>query len=320
MKRLLPCLLALVLLIGCQGQGQNAGSNGKNALESLNQDGAPYTQEFPKAPEKVVAVYQSSIENLLALGLGDKIVLAAALDTPVKDEYKEEFEKIGKYQDQAPSKEEVMALEPDAIVSWSSYFGDKTLGPVDFWNERKVGTYICLNSGAAKEDTLQNEYDDILNLGKMFHVEDKAEAIVKEMTDTLTSIEQQVKDRPKVKTLILEANGDGTFRVYGPDTIGGEIATTAGADLMDVQGKIGTEDIIRLDPDVIFTVYYGTGIAKDEAFQRFLDDESLSNLISRDDKRIYAVNLSEVYASGVRTIDGIRTIAKGIYPDITLAP
>lgn len=327
MKRFFALLLAIALLVGCQPAQAPANQQPADApatdsathtVESLNQDGVSYTQEFDKAPEKVVAVYQSSIENLLALGLGDKIVLAAGLDTPVKDEYKSEFDKIKKYQDDAPSKEEVLAQEADGIVSWKSYFGEKKLGPVDFWNERGIGTYICLNSGASKEQSLQNEYDDILNLGKMFHVEDKAEAIVKEMTDTLATIEKQVKDRPKVKALILEVEDEGVYRVYGPDTIGGEIAETAGADLLGATKKIGKEDLIRLNPDVIFSVYYGDQIGEQEAVDHFNKDASLESVSALKDKRVIPVNLSEVYASGVRTIDGIRTIAKGIYPDLTL--
>lgn len=52
----------------------------------------------------MVAVYQSSIETLLALRLGDRIVLAAGLGSPVLPEYEEEFKKIKKYQTNAPTK------------------------------------------------------------------------------------------------------------------------------------------------------------------------------------------------------------------------
>lgn len=65
-------------------------------------------QTYEKAPERVVAVYQSSIENLLALGLGDKIVYAGGLDVEIKDEWKEEYAKV---------KETGNALGKEAVLS-----------------------------------------------------------------------------------------------------------------------------------------------------------------------------------------------------------
>ena len=47
---------------------------------------------FEKRPEKVVAVYQNSIETLLALGVEDTIIAATGLDHEVKPEFKEAFE------------------------------------------------------------------------------------------------------------------------------------------------------------------------------------------------------------------------------------
>ena len=40
-------------------------------------------------------------------------------------------------------------------------------------DENGANTYISLNSGIAKERTIENEIDDILNLGKIFNVEEK---------------------------------------------------------------------------------------------------------------------------------------------------
>lgn len=49
---------------------------------------------FKEKPKKVLAVYQDSIETMLALGLEDNMVAAAGLDHKVKDEYKESFKKV----------------------------------------------------------------------------------------------------------------------------------------------------------------------------------------------------------------------------------
>ena len=56
---------------------------------------------FEKAPEKVFAYANSNIEELLALGLGDKIVAACGLDGDVREDLKDEFDKI-QYMDTKP--------------------------------------------------------------------------------------------------------------------------------------------------------------------------------------------------------------------------
>ena len=109
-SKLMGLLLSLTLiigLVGCSSQDSKSKDANNSKLQSssdsnhypitittYNYKKEPIELTFEKAPEKVVAVYQNSIETLLALGLEDKIVAAAGLDHDVKDEYKEAFSKI----------------------------------------------------------------------------------------------------------------------------------------------------------------------------------------------------------------------------------
>ena len=63
-------------------------------ITTYGSDGAELTTTYEKAPEKVLAVYQGSIETLLALGLEDHIVAAAGLDNEVPEEQKAAFSKL----------------------------------------------------------------------------------------------------------------------------------------------------------------------------------------------------------------------------------
>lgn len=272
-------------------------------------------QTYEKAPERVVAVYQSSIENLLALGLGDKIVYAGGLDVEIKDEWKEEYAKVKETGD-ALGKEAVLSKEPDFIASWKSYFGDKMIGNVDFWQSRNVNSYIMLNSGLINPNTLENEYADILTLGKIFNKEDKAKEIVASMEKQIEDAKEYAKDKEKVNTVILEVSKNNQYRNYGDDSIGGQIATMVGAELViPKNGQFTVEELIAKNPQVIFTVYYGEAILKDEAVKVIKNNPALANIDAVKNDRVYAIMLSEVYASGVRTADGIRSIVKGLYPE-----
>lgn len=329
MRKIISIILAAFMLFTAVGCGKkttlteskiepNVMSSSKYpvTITTYNYAKQPVKVTFKKSPEKVVAVYQNSIETLLALGLQDKIIAAAGLDHEVKDEYKSAFSKV-KYYEKVPSKEEVIGLQPDFILSWYSLFGEKKLGDVGFWHERAINTYIAQNSGVISPNTLQNEYDDILNIGKIFDVEDKANEIVTTMKKEIEKVKVFVKGKETVKAVILEVEKDGVYRIYGQDSIGGDIATQVGANLVaKSNGKIGNEDLIKLNPDVIFTVYFGKAIDKESAVKRIVDNPGLSSISAIKSKRIHPIMLSEVYASGIRTLDGIKTISKGLYPEL----
>ncbi len=337
MKKRISTILVLILIfgiIGCNNDDVETGlkieNNSENKLEENNKELSHYPVTittynyakkpieitFEKAPEKVLAVYQNSIETLLALGLEDKIVATAGLDHDVKEEYKTSFNNL-KYYKKIPSKEEVIGLQPDFILSWYSLFDEKRLGDVDFWHKRDINTYMAQNSGVINPNTLKNEYEDILNMGKIFNVEDKANEIVNTMKEEINKAKEFVKGKEKVKAIIVEVKKDGVYRVYGEDSIGGDIAKQVGADLVSKSnGKIGNEDLIKLNPDVIFSVYYGDEIHSDTALNSIIENPALSSVSAIESKRVHPIMLSEVYASGIRTLDGIKTISKGLYPEL----
>ena len=260
-----------------------------------------------------MCVYQSAIENMLALGLGDRVIANAMLDVPVKDEWKDQFDKV-QYFEKAPSKEAVLDMAPDMIISWSSYFRDKTLGDVKFWHDRGVKTYINLNSGIMKPDKLEYEYQDIRTLGKIFNKNEEAEALISEMEKKIAEGQKLSESREPVTAVILEIEGDNQFRNYGEDSIGGNIASLAGAKLVfDKNGKFGLEELIEHNPEVIFTVYFGDEKLRDGEKEKILNNPQLQSLDAVKNGRVYPIMLSEVYSSGVRTADGIDTIVNGLY-------
>lgn len=329
MKKIIGIILSIFMVFGITGCGNkdvvntlkteknnNQSSHYPVTITTYNYAKQPVKVTFKESPKKVLAVYQNSIETLLALGLQDKIIAAAGLDHDVKDEYKSAFNKL-KYYEKLPGKEEVIGLQPDFILGWYSVFGEKKLGDVGFWHERGINTYMSQNSGVIKPNTLQNEYDDILNIGKIFDVEDKANEIVNTMKKEIEKVKDVAKGKEKVKAVILEVKKEGVYRIYGEDSIGGDIAKQVGADLVaKSNGTIGNEDLVKLNPDVIFTVYYGKEIDRDSALKKIMNNPALSSVSAIRSKRVNPIMLSEVYSSGIRTLDGIKTISKGLHPEL----
>lgn len=287
-------------------------------------DEVSYTYE--EAPQRVVAVYQGSIETMIALGLEDHVIASYGLDNEVKPEWQEGFAAMNYREDVfAPDKETVTLLEPDMILSWGSLFSEKNLGDVTGWNSKGVATYINTNTrGGGRPRTLENEYTDILNLGRIFDVEDRAEALVEEMrtaiTTTLTAVEGQ--DSPRVA--VVEPIGGGMTN-YGADSLAGDMVVQLGGTLVKPEGgEMSKEELVQADPDVIFVIYMAysgddpeTVVA--EQLGAITQDPALASLSAVAADRVKPVMLGDVYAAGPRTVDGIRTIAAGMYPDLSVS-
>lgn len=290
-------------------------------ITNYNYAGEPVTYTYTQAPQRVVAVYQGSIESMIALGLEDHVVASYGLDNEVKAEWQEGFAQMNYQADVfAPDKETVTLLQPDLILSWGSLFSEKNLGDTAAWNAKGVGTYMNSNTCPGGSRTLENEYTDLLNLGKIFDVEDRAEALVAEMRQEIESTLQAVEGRPAVRTAVVEPIG-GTVTNYGANTLAGDMVTQLGGQLVQPEGnEMSKEALVTADPEVIFVVYMAysgedpeTVIASQLA--AITEDPALASLSAVRNGRVYPVMLGDIYAAGPRTVDGIRTIAAGLYGD-----
>lgn len=296
---------------------------------TYNFEKQPIQVTVDKAPQRVYAQDQDNIEILLALGQGDKIVGCSGLDGDIRPDLADAFSKVNYYKDW-PGKEAVLGLNPDFIAGWYSTFGDDRLGDVGFWNKRNVGTYMALNSacrGPADKNpqTVDDEMQDILTLGQIFDAQDKAEAIVKQTKDELAKIQDYIKGKTPLTVAVLEDEG-GSYRVYGEDVLGGNVAMQAGAKLAvgkhGDNGKISAEDLIAANPDAIFMVWYNgfsvgdTAYGSDGVVKLITDNPAFASLSAVKNHRVFSINLSGIYCSGMRTLDGVLDFAHNLYPDL----
>ena len=86
-------------------------------ITTYDYDGNEIETTYEKAPEKVLAVYQGSIETMLALGLEDRLVATAGLDNEVPDELKDAFSKTNYLDEFTPSLETVTTKAATLITT-----------------------------------------------------------------------------------------------------------------------------------------------------------------------------------------------------------
>ncbi len=289
-------------------------------ITNYNYAGEEVTYTYEQAPERVVAVYQGSIETMIALGLEDHVVASFGLDNEVKDEWKDGFAKMNYNEDVfTPDKETITLLEPDMILSWGSIFSDKRLGDVSEWNDKGIATYMNSNTRPGGHPrTLENEYTDILNIGKIFDVEDKAEALVAEMKAEVADTLAATAGQDTVRVAVLEPLG-GSITNYGASSLAGDMVVQLGGELVKPEdSEMSKEELVLCDPDVIFVVYMAYSGDDPESVMAsqlavIQDDPALASLSAVQNGRVELIMLGDMYAAGPRTIDGIKTLAEGMY-------
>lgn len=288
-------------------------------ISTYNYAKEPVEYTFEKAPERVITFWSNSLETMLALGLGDRIVCAVGMDEEsVLPELQPELEKMKnteyyndfKDSNAAMSKETAIMLDPDFILGWKSSFSDKTIGDVGYWHENNVGTYMALNSNDISEKrTVENEYQDILTIGKIFDVEDKAQALVDEMKAEVEKVTSQTEGMEKKSVLIVELMKD-TIWTYDETYLAGDMVKSMGGDLINTEREIGAENIVEVDPDVLIV------IGGEEQKQEIMSNPAYASLKAVQNDNVTAIDLSEVYTSGVRTIYGLNHIGQALYPEL----
>ena len=269
---------------------------------------------------------QNNIEVMLALGLEDRIVGACGMDDKIDEKYEKAFAKLN-YFDRRPTREDVLQLEPDFILGWYSTFDEKYIGDVDFYHKRGIGTYMSLNSACRGKvpQSIYHECVDILTIGKIFDVQEKARKLVDEILDEKEKINEYLKDKERKTVAVLEDEG-GTYRVYSEQTLGGNIAINGGANLVVGKGvyraNISAEDLILANPDAIFMVWYdgyeldGKEIKGEDLSKIITDNPKFASLQAVKNKQVFAVNLTGIYCSGLHTLDGILAFSKNLYPEL----
>lgn len=291
-------------------------------VKSLNSKNEMQDFRYKKPPQRVVAVWQNSVETLLALGLGDRII--AGMGVPdakyLLPQYREAYNKIPYTSLKNLDLETVMMMKPDFILAWNSTFSPKVLRSTEFWQKRDVNCYIAASSAGMERGghTVEEECNYILDIGKIFDKNKEAEKIVNEMQDEIDYVIENTKNNPKrPRAIILEFLGKD-ISVYGEKTLAGNILQRLDGELLNKgEKRCSLEELVDLDPDAVFVVVTERDYENyNNYLNRLYKNKALESMHCLKNRRVYVLPLYAIYSAGIRTYDGIKIIARGLYPEL----
>lgn len=336
-RKIIAILIAAPMILSVGGCQKKTSSNNdeqskvnskvenKDSKQEENSNEYPFTlktkdeQEvvFDRNPEKVISTNVNTGEQLMAMGVADKIIGTCYNNAKVAEKYREEYESKPVLSDKAPSLEVIMELSPDFIYGRSSAFSEKGIGTHDTLSSYNIMSLSSIEGyklGADVEDV----YEDFYNLGKIFDKEEEAEEIVKEMKGRVDAISEKVKDVEKTKVLIFDNMKDNGAYTAGNNFASKLIERAGGEnifkDLETTWATVSWEEVVERNPDYIVINNYGTTSVEDK-IKELKTNPALSGLKAVQEENFVVVTLVEVFASS-RVADTIETFAKNFHPEL----
>ena len=330
MIRFSVLILCLLICVGCGPQQVTVEDHQSTpahielqppvTIESFVRRGEPFESTYTAVPERVVAMWQNSIETIIALGEGDRIVAGMGIPDRkyVRPEYREAYDKIPYKDLKYANLESVLMMKPDLLVGWKSTFTNKMLQTPTFWQARQANVYIAESSlGAQSAITMDMAYKYIRDLGRIFNRNMEAERLIQEMQQSVAYTVAQTANEKSPKALFIEVEGKH-FRLYGHKTLAGNIGDSLHADVIDTETpSISMEDVVEQNPDVIFLIVSDGEYSQADVIMNYvLMQPGLQGVNALRNKRVHFLPLLAVYSPGIRLSDGIDIVSHGLYPNL----
>ncbi|MED4461355.1 ABC transporter substrate-binding protein [Metabacillus fastidiosus] len=312
-------LLILIALAACGNQSEPAGKKEENQTGSdgLIITNMERTVTYTEVPKRVVSLNQHATEIMLALGLEDSMVGTAYLDDQILPEFEEKYNNIPVLAKEYPSTEVFLATEPDfAYAGWKNAFTEKTLGTVEELEELGIKTYIQESSNKTAP-TLEEVYKDIGNIGRIFHVEKKAEEVINQMKKDIEEITNQIGAVEKpLNVFVYDSGEDKPFTAannYLTNLIKIAGARNIFDDIQKGWADVSWEEVVNRNPDVIVIIDYGD-ISVKQKQELLLSKKELADIPAVKNKQFVILPLS-AGAEGIRAPYALKTLAEGFYPN-----
>lgn len=299
-----------------QGTGSQSSSSQKTQQPVVMQNNGREIR-FDKAPERAVTLNQHVTEVMLALGLEDKMVGTAYLDDAILPTYKEAFEKIPVLSDKYPSKEVLAAADPDFVYSgWKSGFGDEGVGSMEELEQAGIQSYLHMSSNMSAPTT-EDVFTDILNIGKIFRIEERAQTLIASMKQEMEQITDKLGQIDKPLTVFVYDSGEDQPLTAANNYMTSLITQAGGTNIFADVDKgwttVSWEEVVNRNPEVIVIVDYGDKTL-DQKRNMLLHKPELADLPAIKDRKLIVLPLSAA-AEGVRASIALKILAEGMYPE-----
>lgn len=264
-------------------------------------------------PERVLTFGPNCTELLVSLGLSDYIIGHSLRDHsrgPLP-QYADIHAQIPELAFGSATREAVLASGADFIYGIDWEFGGAGL---DIAELALHGITVYVNSA----QTIEAQFQEILDIGRIFQIEARAEAFVNAQRMRIQAVEDAVRNQAAPNVLVYDHGASGVFTVGGENFAATLIAHAGGRNLFDdvteqMWFTASFEEVLYRAPDIILILDYGATSVADKIWE--MEDSILQNLPAVQEGRFVVLSLEDVLP-GNRIADAIEHLAAAFFPDL----
>jgi iron complex transport system substrate-binding protein len=277
---------------------------------------------FDAAPSRAISHDVNLTEMMLVLGLRDRMVGYTGISgwKTLDEEMRAGVAELPELSAKYPTKEVLAGAEPDFFFAGWNY-GMKVGGEVTPETLEPLGiktyelTESCIHIGPKARSSMDDLYTDILNLGRIFGVEAKAEDLVAGWKARLAEVTAGVDRTNPLRVFVYDSGEEAPFTA-GAYAMPTALIEAAGgvnimADLEKSWAEIGWEPVVERNPEVVVIVNYGD-VTAEQKISFMKEKPALAGIDAVKNDRFVVLDYVEA-TPGPRNIRAVERLVVGFW-------
>jgi len=309
MKTPLTCLVALALQTGI--------ATAQTTVQSCDR-----SVTFDAPPERAISNDVNLTEMMLALGLADRMVGYTGISgwKTLDENMRAGIEALPELSGKYPSKEVLLGADADFFFAGWNY-GMKVGGEVTPETLEPFGirvyelTESCIHIMQKDKAGIEDMYVDLLNLGRIFDVQDRATALVDGYRADLAAFAADLQTGAPPRVFIYDSGEDAPFtagRYAMPTAL---IEAAGGVNIMDDFEKswasVTWEEVVERNPEIVVIVNYGEVTAAQKR-DFMMSNPAFAQVDAVKNDRFVTLEYVEA-TPGPRNIKAIKDLARAFW-------
>jgi iron complex transport system substrate-binding protein len=277
---------------------------------------------FDAPPQRAISNDVNLTEMMLVLGLEDRMVGYTGISgwKTLDEEMRAGVQELPELSSKYPSKEVIIGADADFFFAGWNY-GMKVGGEVTPETLEPFGVKVyeltesCTHIMDKDKASIEDMYADLLNLGRIFAVEERAEDLVEGYRSDLAAFKQDLKTGEPLRVFVYDSGEDTPFtagRYAMPTAL---IEAAGGKNIMDDFEKswatVTWEEVVERNPEVIVIVNYGE-VTADQKRAFMITNPAFADLDAVKNDRFVTLEYVEA-TPGPRNIRAIKTLAEAFW-------
>ena len=280
------------------------------------------TVAFDAPPERAISNDVNLTEMMLVLGLADRMVGYTGVSgwKTLDEEMRAGIEELPELSARYPSKEVLVGADADFFFAGWNY-GMKVGGEVTPETLEPFGILVyeltesCTHIMDKNKASLEDMYNDLLNLGRIFDVEDHASRLVEGYRADLAAFTDGLETGEPLRVFVYDSGEETPFtagRYAMPTAL---IEAAGGTNILDDFEKswatVTWEEVVERNPEVVVIVNYGE-VTAEQKREFMMSNPAFADLDAVKNDRFVTLEYVEA-TPGPRNIQAVKTLAQAFW-------